>query len=105
MKKKLTVRQTVGVVILAVSAILAFVSFFVLPDPIMNGEREIRRHVACLFPIGLSVVCFILWDGLMDKHKELWEKYKALHVLAFAAGTAFSCLGILMSILFLVRNL
>lgn len=105
MKKKLTVRQWVGLAVLGVTAVLAVLSFVLLPDPIQNGEREIRKFVACLFPVGLSVICFILWDGVMDKHKALLEKYKLLHGLAFLAGTAFSCLGILMSILFLMRNL
>ena len=105
MKKKLTARQWVGLIVLIVTAILATVSFLLLPNPIQNGAREIRKGVACLFPVGLSVVCFILWDGLMDKHKAILEKYKLLNALAFLAGTAFSCLGILMSVLFLVRNL
>ena len=105
MKKKLTARQWVGLTVLLVTAVLATVSFFLLPNPVQNGAREIRKGVACLFPVGMSIVCFILWDGLMDKHKAAFEKYKLLNGLAFLAGTAFSCLGILMSVLFLMRNL
>ena len=105
MKKKLTVRQWVGLVILIVAAVLALVSFILLPDTVHNGAREVRKPVACLFPVGLSVVCFILWDGLMEKHKEVLGKYKLLHALAFVGGTAFSCLGLLMSVLFLMRGL
>ena len=105
MKKKLTVRQWVGLAILMVTAVLALISFILLPDTIQNGAREVRKPVACLFPVGMSVVCFILWDGLMDKHRELLAKSKLLYGLAFLAGTAFSCLGILMSVLFLMRGL
>ena len=105
MKKKLTVRQWVGLIVLLATAVLATVSFFLLPNPVQNGAREIRKGVACLFPVGMSLVCFILWDGLMDKHKAFLGKYKPLNGLAFLAGAAFSCMGILMSVLFLARNL
>ena len=105
MKKKLTARQWVGLTVLLVTAVLAAVSFFLLPNPVQNGAREIRKGVACMFPVGMSIVCFILWDGLMDKHRATLEKYKLLNALAFVAGAVFSCMGILMSVLFLARNL
>lgn len=98
------------VVILVVTIIFSIIGFCLLPDTVAvqwNSEgvsNYLPRYAASLIPIGVSVLCLMAWKNSAVRFSIRMEMSRTFRVLHTLFWIAFSCIGILLNIVFLLNN-
>lgn len=100
----------IQITIFLVTIIFSVVNIFLLPDIVAvqwnadGASNFISKFTAVLIPIGIVILVFMVWRYSCYKYSmqiQSSSKFKMIHQFVFVL---FSCVGIIINIIFLFLN-
>lgn len=98
------------IVILVITVILSIISLCLLPDTVAvqwnskGVSNYLPRYAASLIPIAVSALCIIGWRNSALRYSDRIEVSRKLRIIHSLFWIAFSCIGILLNIVFWLNN-